>query len=191
MKEDLTKFIIESAKSTEGCQRNWDYDYTIPQDHIDTIVTTAITMPTKQNLEFYSLVVSTDRDFNYNFYLRTFKDEIGFPNQGRNAQTNAPLLLLWFKNQEIQGGSGINIGVSAGATALVANMLGYKTGFCCCMEDKISSMLKKKGIYTKRITLALGVGMPDSTMPDRNFVKFPDKVKAFEKRIKNIKIYTI
>jgi hypothetical protein len=201
MIENLTNVINEAVKTTEGCQRNWDYDYIIPQEHIDTIVNTAITMPTKQNQEFYSLIVSTDRDFNYNFYLRTFRDDSGLYNDGRNSQTNAPLLLVWIKNpnykkieNSYEGAGPVNIGVSAGGTALAANLLGYRTGFCACINKKETlSMLKKRlSIHTKDIEVALGIGMPDLTMPDRNYVKLPNgTIKKFQKRIKDIKVYKI
>jgi hypothetical protein len=199
MEKSLTSLISEAVKLTGGCQRNWDYDYSIPQEHIDTIVNTAIDMPTKQNQEFYSLVASTDQKFNHEFYLKTFTDDKGLYNEGRNSQTNAPLLLIWIRNKKFkkkentyEEAGPVSIGVSAGATALVANMLGYKTGFCACINKKKSiPMLAQKNIFTTDIELALGIGMPDTDMPGRNFVKFPHGMKEFQKRIKNIKVYTI
>jgi hypothetical protein len=199
MKENLSKLIIEAVKSAEGCQRNWDHSHVISQEDIDTIVNTATNMPTKQNQEFYSLVASTDQKFNHDFYLKTFTDDKGLYNEGRNSQTDAPLLLIWIRNKEFkkkentyEGAGPVSIGVSAGATALVANMLGYKTGFCACINKKKSiPMLAQKNIFTTDIELALGIGMPDTDMPGRNFVKFPHVIREFQKRIKNIKVYTI
>lgn len=195
---NLVKLINKSAKTTEGCQRNWDYSYEIPQEHIDAIVNTAVTMPTKQNEEYYNLVVSTDLTFNYSLYLKTFTDESGQENYGRNAQVNAPLLLIWIKNPKFVGVDnnydlgGFSIGVSGGGTALAANMLGYRTGFCKCFsQKKIIGLLREKNIITTKVELALGVGMPDPEMPDRNFVKIQNEIKKFQKRIKNIKIYSI
>lgn len=203
MNNDLTK-IIDAVKSTEGCQRNWNYDYVIPKEHIDTIVNTAITMPTKQNREFYSLVVSTNKLFNYNVYLQTFVDDVGMKNYGRNAQTNAPLLLMWVKNpnyvadgieNDYEGEAALSIGVSAGATAFVANLLGYKTGFCQCFnEKKVLKMIQKNlNLRTNDLQVALGIGMPDIKMPDRNYVKLPneDDLYVVHKKTKNIKIYKI
>lgn len=199
MKENLSKLIIEAVKSAEGCQRNWDRSHVIPQEDVDTIVYTATNMPTKQNQEFYSLVASTDQEFNHSFYLKTFTDDKGLYNEGRNSQTDAPLLLIWIRNKKFKKKENtyevagpVSIGVSAGATALVANMLGYKTGFCACINKKKSiPMLAQKNIFTTDIELALGIGMPDADMPGRNFVKFPHEIKEFQKRTKNIKVYTI
>lgn len=195
----ITKLITQAVDTTEGCQRNWNYDHLIPDDHINTIVHTAVTMPTKQNQDFYSLIVSNDRDFNYAFYLNTFVDEEGLDNEGRNAQTNSPLLLIWIKNESYvtqensyEGSAAMNIGVSAGATALAANMLGYRTGFCRCINEILTiPLLKKYNIITSKVELALGIGIPDPNMPDRNYVKFPDGIKRFGKKTKKIKVYSI
>lgn len=201
MINDLSSFIIDTVKLTEGCQRNWNYAYIIPEEHIDVIIRTAITMPTKQNQDFYSLIASTDQDFNYNYYLNTFYDDDGLYNKGRNAQTNAPLLLIWIKNpnyikveNSYKGAGPTNVGVSAGGTALAANLLGYRTGFCSCKhEKKIIEMLKERlDIHTEAVELALGIGMPDPDMPDRNYTKLPDgTIRYVEKRTKSIKVYKI
>jgi hypothetical protein len=195
MIENLTSLITEAVKTTEGCQRNWDYNYSIPQEHIDTIINTAITMPTKQNEEYYSVVASTDQKFNEKCYLSTDIET----NRGRNAQIKAPLLLIWVKNENFigkdnsfEGNISLNTGICAGGTALVANLLGYRTGFCRCIEQNpVIELLKKEKIFTSYIELALGIGMPDLTMPDRNFIKFGNEIRSFDQRVKNIKVYKI
>lgn len=149
--------LIEASLIAERCQRNWDYSKPISQQDIDTLVSVAVNMPTKQNLEYYDLVVSTSRQFNEICYASSFNPDDPYYNNeigmARNSQVNAPLLLIWipklldqFSNQErlvISDNSNTGdflpknidtaIGVSAGSTALAAAQLGLKTGFCSCM----------------------------------------------------------
>lgn len=54
------------------------------------------------------------------------------------------------------------IGIASGYVALTANMLGYSTGFCACVQsDEIQSLLKTDN----KILLLLGVGFSNDGVP--------------------------
>jgi len=100
-----------------------------------------------------------------------------------NTQILAPVVFMWTANRddtykrlfndeydtdiEIASHQNLNAGISAGAVAMAAQLLGYKTGFCGCYNPKnISTWLSTKhGITDNNFPIAiLGVGTPDSTM---------------------------
>ena len=171
--------LIEASLIAERCQRNWDYSKPISQQHIDTLVSVAVNMPTKQNVEYYDLVVSTNKQFNEICYASAFNpddpdfnDEIGM---ARNSQVNAPLLLIWIPrlsdqltNQDrlvmsdnsntgdfLPKNIDTAIGISAGSTALAAAQLGLKTGFCACMYmPKIYELAHKQSVNSDMLELA-------------------------------------
>jgi nitroreductase len=54
------------------------------------------------------------------------------------------------------------IGIASGYVALVANMLGYSTGFCACIQsENVGPLLNTNN----RIVLLLGVGFPNEGVP--------------------------
>ena len=48
-------------RNSQHCQRNWNLELTIPQEHIDLIVDAATQAPYKQNLIYHRVHVITDR----------------------------------------------------------------------------------------------------------------------------------
>lgn len=173
--------LIEAAKSAERCQRNWDYSKPVSEDDIKKIVEIATTMPTKNNLAFYKLIVSTDKDFNRMCYRYAIDHKNKhFTNRKihRNTQVTAPLLLVWIPadlneidnpfNQNWEDSYVTSVGISSGAAVLAANQLGYKTGFCGCFRTELilTEMKHRYNIPTPRFKRILAVGFGH---PDENF----------------------
>jgi nitroreductase len=168
--------ISQAALTTQHCQRNWDYDAIISENDIATLIDIATSMPTKQNLSFYKLIVSTDREFNHFCFTNAHN-----PNNNdtftRNTQVDAPLLLLWcwdpqaeYDNKELlvpDESISINyqksVMISLGATILTAAQLGYRTGFCqCAVHEPINEKLKEK--FNRDLQFSgtfLGIGAPN------------------------------
>ena len=53
--------LIQASLVAERCQRNWDHSRPVNKDDVDTLVQVATNMPTKQNIGYYSLLVSTNQ----------------------------------------------------------------------------------------------------------------------------------
>ena len=175
------KQILKASLGAERCQRNWDYT-PIPQQDIDTIIQVCTNMPTKQNIESYKLIVSINQKFNNSFFKIAIDPKKDFFVEHRNSQTNAPMLMMWSFNSisDVRKKMGktkgmgekdlknifqqtmLEIGISAGAAALGANYLGYKSGFCRCFDDKQAEKLLKEftGKDIAKPQLTLGVGLP-------------------------------
>jgi nitroreductase len=152
------------------CQRNWIESKKIPEEHLNYIIEACTDMPTKQQKDVYSLVAITDRKiimelfetcYEEKDYARTFK---------RNTQVLANLLLVWIPSNSIEGTDsygqslGIAVGISAAAAALAGAELGYRTGFCRCInEEKSKKVLESYigKIKKEEVPLMLGIGIPD------------------------------
>jgi nitroreductase len=112
--------------------------------------------------------------------LRSGVDYIPRNQLNYNTQLLAPLVLMWTTNKdstysrlfdveyntdiELTRHQSLNTGISAGAVALAAQLLGYKTGFCGCYNPtNISEWLSRKhGITENNFPIAiLGIGSPD------------------------------
>ena len=142
--------LIKAVKTAERCQRNWDYSIPIPDEDIKTLVEVATTMPTKQNRKFYELIVSSNPEFNkicYTHAVDPYNSHFVNREIHRNTQANAPLIMMWrttdqteveasdmFKDDYMKNYY-TSVGVSSGATVLTANALGYRTGYCNCIND--------------------------------------------------------
>jgi nitroreductase len=200
--KDLGSIIIESSRSAERCQRNWDLNKTIPVQDIDAILSAARNMPTKQNRNYYKIVASTNKEFNE--YCYQYSIDTSNPNSiNRNAQTNANLLLLYFENftqdwedkfnDSMSKNALKSIGISSGAAALAANILGYKTGFNQCLDPKpivkkLNSLLQQN--INGGLVLTLGIGYPNLSF-QRNQVVNKDNIviNTVHTYNKNIQIY--
>lgn len=97
-----------------------------------------------------------------------------------NTQLLAPVVFMWTANKDstyqrlfdkeydteidLTRHQSLNVGISAGAVALAAHLLGYKTGFCGCYNPtNISTWLSERHkIVEDNFPMAiLGVGAPD------------------------------
>jgi|TARA_B100000073_G_scaffold345291_1_gene353962 hypothetical protein len=217
--------LIEASRTAQRCQRNWDYSRPVTKEDIETLTKVATTMPTKQNIDYFELLVSTNAKFNQMCYDIAVNPDDPFFAEGdnklRNAQVNAPLLMIWVPNYNnpLMDDRAVNTkdddgnltgdyeecnrdiatGISSGATALAAAQLGYKTGFCACMDwPKLKDLIKKDftdpevlrivdKLGDKNNGLCLGIGHPNSNFERTEVVKDNKKVlniSSFDKEIK-------
>jgi len=187
--------LLEYAKKIEPCQRNWDVSYIIPDEHIDYITEVCTTVPTKQNLNCYSLVCIQDRKTIEKIFESSYDPKVSYQTFRRNGQVLANLLLIWTPGPqpaETESDLDIAVGISSGAAALAAAELGYSTGFCKCFETKpITKILKKDvGVKTKNPILMLGIGLPNINFNLRDVVVDGKKIGTkHSKGKKDIKIF--
>lgn len=167
---------VEAAKIAERCQRNWDYSQPIPQEHIDMIIDAATTMPTKQNRKYYRLIASTDINFNKELYKVSIDLENPHFNNviHRNTQVLAPLVLAFvspgqdtdnpFNDCNLQNFY-TSIGIASGVAAHTAASLGYRTGYCACIEAMLYKKLLEERLNINFVEfksgLILGIGKPN------------------------------
>lgn len=176
--------LTEAVKTAERCQRNWDYDNPVSPIDIQKIVEVATTMPTKQNRKFYELIVSSNPEFNKICYTHAIDpNNPHFTNRKihRNTQANAPLIMMWrtvdqtkveasdpFKDEYTKNYF-TSVGISSGAAVLTANALGYRTGYCNCLDyDNLMNELEQKFNILRDNgapvleAMIVGIGMPDT-----------------------------
>tara|TARA_B100001027_G_C16234117_1_gene316183 strand:- start:236 stop:766 length:531 start_codon:yes stop_codon:yes gene_type:complete len=144
-----------------------------PED-VDLIVSVAKGMPTKQNLPYYTVLYSLDRRFIERVHDLSI-DPHNPRSIGRNTQTLAHMLVIYLDNwtdkkikeqtrDDWRDNYNMSVGVSAGATSLFSNQLGYRTGFCQCYDtNSINKILKEEyGIEEKIKGTILGIGIPNN-----------------------------
>lgn len=121
-----------------------------------------------------------------------------------NTQLLAPVVFMWTANKdstykrlfdieydteiELVKHQNLNVGISAGAVAIAAQLLGYKTGFCGCYNpSNISKWLSAKHNITKNNfpVAILGVGSPDTTKLSNLCVDVEGKQFLRNRRTKN------
>lgn len=204
---DTGSRLSQNAITAEHCQRNWDLDYVIPEEDIDALIRVATTMPTKQNRDYYKLVVSSNSEFNKSIFL-TAIDKEDLRTAGRNTQVDANLLFLYItnknfaqddmlKNEDSKDDSLLAVGISSGALALSAAQLNYKTGFCkCFLNHEIKNMLEQyniKLLEEENPILMVGVGKPNSEHLWNTVINFRKvgRNKRIETYSKKIQIYRI
>ena len=193
----------EAVKSAERCQRNWDHSRPIPEEDIKKIVDVATTMPTKNNREYYELIVSTNPDFNrlcYEYSIDPRNEHFKDRKIHRNTQVNAPLVIIWKPasledldnpfNDNFLKDYHISIGISSGASVLTANQMGYKTGYCGCIEENelFDTIEKNYNISTKNRfnALIVGFGYPDENFDRKDCVLDGERgwiAKSYDKNI--------
>ena len=176
--------LTEAVKTAERCQRNWDHSNPVSSTDIQKIVEVAITMPTKQNRKFYELIVSSNSEFNKICYTHAIDpNNPHFTDREihRNTQANAPLIMMWRTTDQTQVEASdpfkdeytknyfTSVGISSGAAVLTANALGYRTGYCNCLDyDNLMADLEKKFNVPANNgapildSMIVGIGMPDS-----------------------------
>ena len=161
--------MVRLARIVERCQRNFDWSKPIPNKDVKYILNVATSMPTKQQLDFYNITVIESEPLAREFYTTcTIPDECYYEgDEWRNSQTYAPLLLLYstwpkYERYEPQNDIAMSMGISSSAAALAAANLGYKTGFCKCIDSRLAEEFVKK-YFRKNVwdpTLAIGIGHP-------------------------------
>lgn len=180
--------ILNAIESSQHCQRNWDLEKTIDPEHLKIFEYVLKTVPSKQNIAYYKVHFIFNRNIIKEVYNNTAtysSRESDFC----NPQTLANLLVLFEdvllfndinENNEVFAYKLKNrlsakqkamientlhedrqqaIGIASGQLALIANYLGYKTGFCKCFN---SDALVKLLNLNNRVSLLLGIGYPNS-----------------------------
>ena len=164
--------IKKIVDSTQKCQRNWDLSKDISQEDIDTLIYTATHMPSKNNRILFDMFYTTDRDLIDSIYKISYSADDVEHDEGSNSQMNANLLFMWFSNgadyglhwREQERDQCTDVGISAGAVALTANQMGYKTGFCQCQSpDKLNKIINV--VNKEKIGAILGIGYPMKDVP--------------------------
>jgi nitroreductase len=171
---EYRKFLKSTVLKAQKCQRNWDLSKKIPKEDLDVIVYAATQAPSKQNLDFYSLLVIQNREIQEKIYENTWT----IPNSpiGRlNPQVLANVLLVFVSKKhstnrnedtrkqnllQIEIDRNQAVGVSAGFVNVVAQSLGYSTG-CnkCCDKAKVKEILN----IDQDPILMMGVGFKNES----------------------------
>ena len=174
--QDNLEDIKQIISNSQHCQRNWDLSQQIPEEHIQMLVYAATQCPSKQNDAWYKLHFVTNRQVIEQLHVNTdgffFKPpEI----KTNNPQILANLIIVFEKNYSARKKKFdlqwnipymdrtrtvyMNTGVAAGYVNFVSTLLGYKTGFCGCMQrDQIQSTLNLEN----EPVLLLGIGFADA-----------------------------
>lgn len=191
---DLTTTNIKEAiLQSQHCQRNWDLSKQIPDEDIDTIVTAITQCPSKQNIAHYAVHVITNRDLIEQIHEHTVGFTIGGSIVETNSQVLANLLLVFEeigvdisnsadanRNDEtrlIASGQAdeaiyellrrdkyMSLGIASGYANIIANMLGYNTGYCACFDGhKMQKILNTDN----QIALMLGIGYKNDNIDRR------------------------
>jgi nitroreductase len=190
---DFTRDNIKDAiTQSQHCQRNWDLSKQIPDDDIDTIITAITQCPSKQNIAHYAVHVITNRNLIEQIHEHTVGFTIGNIVE-TNSQVLANLLLVFEeigvdvsnsvdanRNDETrliasgQADAGIyellkrdkymSLGIASGYANIIANMLGYNTGYCACFAgDQLQKILNTDN----QIALMLGIGYKNDNIDRR------------------------
>ena len=178
--------LLNSIKTVERCQRNFDLTQPVPENHIKFILDAATSMPTRQNRIHYNITVVNDTELTRDIYTNIAFDKDDRDHDLRNGQTYAPLLLIFGTDSEMLNNEKysyrkydvpMSVGLASGAAAIAASSLGYVTGFCKCfnedlLEQWILKTYNKKSIEPR---LMLGIGKPNTKF-DRTECVIDDEV---------------
>ena len=170
--------LLACAETAQRCQRNWS-DQGVDTEDLDRIIMrVCTTMPTKQNVPNYRLIASNDRELNHRIVETAAYQPVDVKQFSRGIQNHqllAPTVLLWYGDAQFAAKYNEpdhvfkedlynSVGISSGAAALAAASLGYKTGFCKCMEqDSLDALLRDHGVEIsphQGFVCGLGIGHP-------------------------------
>lgn len=172
--------LFKAIHRSQHVQRNYDLTRDMPEDDIATIVTAATQCPSKQNVAFYKLHVTTDRNIIGQIYtcckaasnpdnpqvlgnlVFVFEE---YENYDKNSpNTNAEIRAAVNPSSDyhekaltiLESDRFTALGIAAGYVNLVSSQLGYSTGCCSCILDapKLKSILELK----KEPLLVMGIG---------------------------------
>ena len=194
--ESMREVLKKSHIIGQHCQRNYDLDQPMPQEDIDVIIHAATQCPSKQNLDFYSVIAIQDRETIEKIYNVTETA------RGRkNPQVLGHVLLVFVSNPEVVTNPGKEnnkspsrntevrnvyenygaddqlmkniredmhqaVGVAAGYVNLSASMLGYRSGCNKCFDMKSVKEILSLD-KSEDVILMMGVGIKDDDRPRR------------------------
>lgn len=195
--EGFEQYLDQAILTTQACQRNWNLKKEIPKNHVETIVNSMTLCPSKQNLDFYSLQIITDRDTIKKIYYTTQtgkKDRYNpqvlanmlviFSLNEPSVPRSAELIRQWrgedtdLDKQITQSDQTLSIGIAAGIGSYVANLLGYRTGFCSCFDSvDVQKILQLK----VEPFLMLGIGYPNIKISRNVDQESGEHINSYEK----------
>lgn len=180
--DDLRNNLKKSHILGQHCQRNYDLTQKMPDVDVDVIIHAATNCPSKQNLDFYSVVAIQNREIIEQIY------QVTDTGKGRkNPQVLGQLLLVFVsnpdrvslheRNDEARSLSDIAnftdesntrlftdmhqaIGVAAGFVNVTSSMLGYRCGCNKCFEPETVKEILNLSENEEPI-LMMGVGIHD------------------------------
>ncbi len=98
------KKLVNAIKTSEQCQRNWDLDKSIPQEHLDIIETALTRCPSKQSRIDYVPYMITNKELIHKIYEKTdgfITDHTASPpTTTTNSQVCANLLIVLLSASE-------------------------------------------------------------------------------------------
>ena len=71
MNESEQNQLVQAIKTSAQCQRNWDLDKKIPQEHLDIIETALTRCPSKQSRADYVPYMITNKELIHRIYENT------------------------------------------------------------------------------------------------------------------------
>lgn len=167
---DLLNDIVIKGQQ---CQRNWDLSKQIPKEDLDVIIHAGTQCPSKQNLDYYSLLVIQNQEIQKEIYKNSWGGSrynpqvlantlfVFVPKEPTNTSRNSTV------RQEIKNHQHIleidmhqAIGVSSGFMCVISHLLGYSTGFNKCFDGKA---VKEILSTDYKPILMLGVGFKDES----------------------------
>tara|TARA_B100000965_G_scaffold76180_1_gene60432 strand:- start:664 stop:1260 length:597 start_codon:yes stop_codon:yes gene_type:complete len=168
--------MYDTINNSQHCQRNWDLTQQVKKEDLDLIIHTFTNAPSKQSTAFYKVHIVTNRDIMKKIYdlTETVQDSGMF-----NSQVLANVLLvfqkidtsddhkervkLWQGPEDVNRDYYMSIGIATGMTTIVANNLGYRTGFCACFNPKKVAEVMGLSKSNFDVVVTLGIGLPDKT----------------------------
>lgn len=165
-----------------GCQRNWDYDQPVKQEHVKELIDIALSAPSKNNLNLLEIQVfenSLETQKNISETAR------GSETESIKSSTEAPLTFFfgyrrnqkqWLKAEslhdyqemllrahgedeifykECMRHADMAASVIVGALSIKAIEFGYKTGINCCFMDGATLHNSESIVF-----LSVGIGNP-------------------------------
>jgi nitroreductase len=196
-RNEYRKFLKNTIIKGQKCQRNWDLNKSIPQEDIDLIIQAATECPSKQNLDFYSLLVIQNQEIQQKIYNTT----LDRPGGRYNPQVLANLLLIFLPNtpseprnaEVLATWAGVNdektnklvaidrqqaVGVAAGFVNVISQSLGYSTGCNKCFNhEAVKEIL---GIKETPL-LMMGVGHKNTDCSRRLDVHTGKEIDSYPK----------
>lgn len=167
------KTIIHDILEQRFTTRSWS-SAPVQEDHLISILEAVYKVPRKNGKWTDKLLVIGDSDQGrlykqdlYDNYTWTYEKHLPEGTQCMNGQILAPTLLLWYTDYEhpspdIQ----VNVGAQSMTALLVAQQLGYNTGFCKCFDT--IKIFQDKNIWP---LVSLGIGFADKVYQKSDFSK--------------------
>lgn len=188
------EYVNEIIASMAVTHRNRDLDKTLTQEQIEYFCNLAVQTPRKQSNKYFDVYGITNQQLIKKIYEYSAVPD---PEEGSeypqpyNSQIFAPLLILWIqcdlevgrlserylenmiKEQvdDVTVDTHQSVGISAGVVAYESNRLGFKTGFCRCIDElSVRKELSNYGFDllsgdNNKLLLSLSIGYPKFTDP--------------------------